>query len=63
MTSEHTQEPTRQFFKKHDYFGLQPNNVVFFEQSTLPCMSFDGKIIMSEQHKVARAPGKCSNSC
>ena len=48
MTSEHTKEPTLEFFEKHDYFGLDPSNVVVFEQNTLPCLEFDGKIILSE---------------
>jgi len=56
MTSEHTKESTRQFFQKHDYFDLNPDNVSFFEQETLPCMTFDGKIILEKPFKVARAP-------
>ena len=58
MTSEATKEPTRQFFKRHDHFGLCPDQVVFFEQSTLPCMTFEGKIILENPCKVARAPGE-----
>ncbi|KAK2151369.1 hypothetical protein LSH36_366g06006 [Paralvinella palmiformis] len=56
MTSEHTQEATRQFFQKHDYFGLNPDDVTFFEQFTLPCMTFEGKIILETPYKLARAP-------
>jgi len=56
MTSEATQEPTRQYFKKNNYFGLSGDNVKFFEQSTLPCLSLDGKIILENPHKLARAP-------
>jgi UDP-N-acetylglucosamine/UDP-N-acetylgalactosamine diphosphorylase len=58
MTSEHTQESTRQFFQKHNYFGLSADNVIFFEQDTLPCMTFGGKVILEKPYKVARAPGK-----
>jgi len=58
MTSEHTQEATRQFFQKHDYFGLNPDDVTFFEQFTLPCMTFEGKIILETPYKLARAPGE-----
>ena len=58
MTSEHTKEPTLEFFKKNNYFGLSADNVILFEQNLLPCIGFDGKIFMTNQHKVALAPGK-----
>lgn len=32
MTSGPTRNPTEQFFREHSYFGLDPSNVVFFEQ-------------------------------
>lgn len=56
MTSEHTKEPTQEFFASHDYFGLKKNNVTLFEQNLLPCIGFDGKIYLANQHKVALAP-------
>lgn len=56
MTSGPTIEPTIEFFKENDYFGLNPNNVVIFEQYTLPCFSFDGKIILDQPDALARAP-------
>ena len=58
MTSEHTREPTLAFFEKHNFFGLQRENVILFEQNLLPCIGFDGKIYLSNQHKVALAPGE-----
>lgn len=56
MTSEATKGPTEEFFKKHNYFGLDRHNIVMFEQSTLPCFGFDGKILLDQPYKVARAP-------
>lgn len=56
MTSEATMEKTRDFFEGHNYFGLSKNQVVFFEQNTLPCFGFDGKILLSEKHKLTRSP-------
>ena len=58
MTSEHTKEPTLSFFEKHNFFGLEKENVTLFEQNLLPCIGFDGKIYLANQHKVALAPGK-----
>lgn len=60
MTSEHTKEPTLEFFASHGYFGLNKEDLVVFEQGMLPCFTFDGKIILEKPYKVARAPGiKC----
>lgn len=56
MTSEHTMEPTLDFFRSHGFFGLQESDIVMFEQGSLPCFTFDGKIILDAKHRVARAP-------
>ncbi|XP_037076480.1 UDP-N-acetylhexosamine pyrophosphorylase-like isoform X2 [Pollicipes pollicipes] len=56
MTSESTKEPTVRFFEKNDFFGLDKQDLVFFEQGTLPCFSFDGKIILEAPDRVAHAP-------
>ncbi|TFY53028.1 hypothetical protein EVJ58_g9679 [Rhodofomes roseus] len=56
MTSGPTRRETESFFKKHDYFGLSPKNVVFFEQGTLPCLTTEGKVILEDPSKIAVAP-------
>ena len=56
MTSKHTKDPTLEFFTQHSYFSLDPNNVVVFEQNMLPCVDFEGKVILSEKHCIAQ-PG------
>ena len=56
MTSEHTMDETKRFFEDKNYFGLQRNDVVMFAQHTLPCLTNDGKIILDQPGKVARAP-------
>ena len=56
MTSEYTKDTTAEFFKKHSYFGLSRKNVIIFEQNTLPCFTFEGKLMLSDKHKIARSP-------
>ena len=56
MTSEQTKGATEKFFKQHNYFGLHPEDIFIFEQSTLPCFDSSGKMILDEKYKVARAP-------
>ncbi|XP_042901786.1 UDP-N-acetylhexosamine pyrophosphorylase isoform X2 [Parasteatoda tepidariorum] len=56
MTSEHTMDPTIEFFSRHNYFGLQKDSVVVFEQFMLPCLTLDGKIILDTPYRIAKAP-------
>lgn len=56
MTSEHTNEATEEFFKQNNYFGLQRENIIIFEQHMLPCYSFDGKVILETPNQIAKAP-------
>lgn len=56
MTSEHTMEPTMEFFRGKNFFGLDEADIVMFEQGSLPCFTFDGKIILDAKYKIARAP-------
>ncbi|KAF9356884.1 UDP-N-acetylglucosamine pyrophosphorylase [Mortierella sp. NVP85] len=56
MTSGPTRPATMAFFQENNYFGLSSDNIVFFEQGTLPCMTFDGKIMMESKSQIAVAP-------
>jgi UDP-N-acetylglucosamine/UDP-N-acetylgalactosamine diphosphorylase len=56
MTSGPTRRETEEFFKSNSYFGLDPQNVIVFEQGTLPCLSMDGKVFLDTPHSVAVAP-------
>ncbi|KAG0451594.1 hypothetical protein HPP92_026365 [Vanilla planifolia] len=56
MTSPFTDEATRKFFESHKYFGLDAEQVTFFQQGTLPCISKDGRFILETASKVAKAP-------
>ncbi|TKY89252.1 hypothetical protein EX895_001783 [Sporisorium graminicola] len=56
MTSGPTRQDTEAFFAQNNYFGLEQQNIVFFEQGTLPCLSLEGKILLETTSKVATAP-------
>ncbi|XP_024237457.1 UDP-N-acetylhexosamine pyrophosphorylase-like protein 1 [Oncorhynchus tshawytscha] len=56
MTSEFTLDPTKKFFQEKKYFGLDPSDVVMFEQRMIPAVTFDGKVILQDKGKIAMAP-------
>ncbi|KAG6889979.1 hypothetical protein C0995_012939 [Termitomyces sp. Mi166 len=56
MTSGPTRQVTESFFASHSYFGLDPKNVIFFEQGTLPCLGDDGSIFLETPSRAAVAP-------
>ncbi|KAI3775917.1 hypothetical protein L1987_45677 [Smallanthus sonchifolius] len=56
ITSPFTDKATRDFFKNHKYFGLETDQVIFFSQGTIPCVSKDGRFIMETPFQVAKAP-------
>lgn len=56
MTSEATMHESVDFFKLHNYFGLDESNVIFFEQYTVPSLDFRGKVLLSNKHKILKSP-------
>lgn len=56
MGSEHTLDTTNEFFKANNYFNLDQENIILFEQYMLPCLTNDGKVILDERNKISKAP-------
>ncbi|KAF3450033.1 hypothetical protein FNV43_RR06112 [Rhamnella rubrinervis] len=56
MTSPFTDDATHKYFESHKYFGLDADQVTFFQQGTIPCVSKDGRFIMETPYRVAKAP-------
>ncbi|KAF0697817.1 Aste57867_11532 [Aphanomyces stellatus] len=55
MTSVMNHDTTEVFFKQHGYFGLEPTQVMFFPQGTLPCFTTQGKLMLENAGKLATA--------
>lgn len=53
MTSPANDQPTREFFAQQKYFGLSPDNLMFFTQGTLPAFNLEGKAILSAPDSLA----------
>ena len=53
MTSPANDQATREFFAKQKYFGLSPDNLMFFTQGTLPAFDLEGKAILSAPDSLA----------
>lgn len=56
MTSPMNDAPTRAFFREHNFFGLNPDDVMFFPQGVLPAFSEDGKLLLAAKDSLAVAP-------
>ncbi len=56
MTSPANDVATRAFFRQKDYFGLNPQDVMFFSQGTMPAMDFEGNVLLNAPHSVALSP-------
>ncbi|KAG5647732.1 hypothetical protein DXG03_008455 [Asterophora parasitica] len=56
MTSGPTRSETETFFASNSYFGLNPRDVIIFEQGTLPCLSNEGKVLLESPSRLAVAP-------
>jgi len=56
MTSDKNDAETRDFLKKHQYFGFPEEKIRFFRQDMAPSCDFDGKIYLEEKGKLSLSP-------
>ena len=56
MTSPMTDADTRAYWAAERFFGLPPEDVMFFSQGTLPCLSPEGRILLEAGGRVSEAP-------
>jgi UDP-N-acetylglucosamine/UDP-N-acetylgalactosamine diphosphorylase len=57
MTSDATDDQTREYFERQNYFGLDRQAVIIFKQGTMPAIdSKTGKLLMSDRDSLAMSP-------
>lgn len=56
MTSPQNDQPTREFWQKHQVFGMDKANVTFFPQDQMPAIGFDGRALLESMDSLALSP-------
>jgi UDP-N-acetylglucosamine/UDP-N-acetylgalactosamine diphosphorylase len=57
MTSDATHDDTVSFFADHDYFGLPPADVYFFQQGNMPAVDAEsGKLLVGSDQTLSTSP-------
>ncbi|CAG0919482.1 unnamed protein product [Notodromas monacha] len=56
MTSGHTLVATTEFLASHNHFGLDPSNILIFDQGLAPCFDLTGRILLATESKIAKSP-------
>lgn len=56
MTSEANNAETKSFFLENNYFGLNPDKVVFFVQGMMPAIDYSGKLLLEAKDSLALSP-------
>ncbi|MCL2646965.1 MAG: UTP--glucose-1-phosphate uridylyltransferase [Phycisphaerales bacterium] len=56
MTSPQNDAATRDFWKKHNYFGMSPADLMFFPQDQMPALSPTGKVLLESKNSLALSP-------
>lgn len=57
MTSDATHDEVTEAFRGHDWFGLSPNQVMFFKQGHMPAVDAEsGKLLLAAKDSLALSP-------
>ena len=56
MLSDATRAYTETYFEKNAFFGLDRDQIFFFNQGKLPCLSEAGKVLMASRAQIAMSP-------
>jgi UDP-N-acetylglucosamine/UDP-N-acetylgalactosamine diphosphorylase len=56
MTSEANDLATRAFFERNRHFGLDPDDVFFFQQGMMPAFDLHGRMLLAEKDSLALSP-------
>ena len=56
MTSPANHVQTQAFFRRNQHFGLNPKDVFFLMQGALPCLGYDGRLLLARKDRVAMNP-------
>jgi UDP-N-acetylglucosamine/UDP-N-acetylgalactosamine diphosphorylase len=56
MTNPESKKDIEEFFERQRFFGLKNENVIIFEQSTLPVLTEEGKIILKDRTEILLSP-------
>lgn len=56
MTSPLNDAATRAFWKDNNFFGMNPHDVMFFPQDSLPAIDFDGRVLLERKDSLALSP-------
>ena len=56
MTSDANDLATRAFFERNRHFGLNPDDVFFFQQGMMPAFDLHGRMLLAEKDSLALSP-------
>lgn len=56
MVSKGNEKSTISFFKEHNFFGLNPENIYFAMQPMVPCLNEQGKFMLDSPYSIAMNP-------